>query len=321
MPSPAPDAANPADPAALPAELGRALRQLLEPLARLALAQGLTHAALDELLKQALVQAADSALDAVGDLPPHRRASRITTTTGIHRREVTRLQQLRHGGLAADTPAQRSHASELFAHWRSHVEYCDSRGSPRELPRQGPLPSFETLAQGITTDVHPRSLLDELLRLGLAAWDRERDTVRLLRESFVPSGDTPRMLRWLGLNVGSHLEAAVDNLLQGPARHFEQAVAAPGLSDASLAEWHTLVQAQWQALLDTLVPRLEQMIARDAADPVHAPRHRVRLGLYTYEHPEAAAPAAPAVPPSTRPPRRAAPPRRPPPSGPAGETP
>ena len=46
-----------------------AVRAVLRPLARLALAQGLTHAALEELLKQALVQAADAELAASTDLP------------------------------------------------------------------------------------------------------------------------------------------------------------------------------------------------------------------------------------------------------------
>jgi hypothetical protein len=282
------------DPSAAPAEaLTAALRQLLAPLARLALARGLTHATLDELMKQTLVQVADDALQA---LPPHRRASRVTTTTGIHRREVTRLLQvLREGGDQA-APAQRSHASELFAHWRSHPLYCSRPGVPLALPRQGPAPSFEALAQGITRDVHPRSLLDELLRLGLAEVDEARDTVRLLRETFVPLGDDARLVQVLGRNVGSHLQAAVDNVLLGPSSHLEQALFANGLSDGSLAELRQLAQAQWQALVATLVPAVEAMLARDEGpDAPAGERHRIRLGLYTHQQAEPASPPDPAA--------------------------
>jgi hypothetical protein len=273
------------DPAAPPDALATALRQLLAPLARLALARGMTHATLDELLKQALVAAADQAHAA---LPPHRRVSRITTATGIHRREVTRLVGALREGAALQAPPARSHASELFTHWRTDRTYGDRRGSPAELPRQGPAPSFETLAQAITRDVHPRSLLDELLRLGLAAHDAERDTVRLVREAFVPQGDSARMVQVLGRNVGAHLEGAVDNLLLDNRRHFEQAIFAQGLGEASMAEFRTLVRDQWQATLDALVPALEALIARDAAEPAPADdaappaRHQVRLGLYTH---------------------------------------
>lgn len=270
-----------------PDALAQALRQLLAPLARLALARGVPHATLDELLKQALVSAADESHAA---LPPHRRVSRITTATGIHRREVSRLVAGLREGAAHRAPPARSHASELFTHWRTHPVYADRRGSPAELPRQGPAPSFESLAQAITRDVHPRSLLDELLRLGLAAHDPVLDTVRLVREAFVPQGDEARLLRVLGRNVGDHLSAAVDNLLHDNRRHFEQAVYADGLSDASMAEFRHRVGDQWQATLAALVPALEAMVARDADAAIDAAaptrlapqRHRVRLGLYSF---------------------------------------
>ena len=291
------------DPAS-PDALATAMRQLLAPLARLALAQGVTHATLDELMKQALVDAADQAHAA---LPPHRRVSRITTATGIHRREVTRLVAALREGAAQQPPPARSHASELFAHWRSRPPYLGADGTPATLPRQGPAPSFESLAQAITRDVHPRSLLDELLRLGLAQLDADTDSVRLVRDGFVPLGDQARLLQVLGRNVGAHLDGAVDNLLHdagvpGTPRHFEQAIFAGGLSEASLASFRQLVTAQWQATLQALVPALEDLIARDAADaaatPTPAPaHHQVRLGLYTHTRPQdppaAPAPAAP----------------------------
>lgn len=275
---------------AAPDALGAALAQVLAPLAKLAVARGLTHASLDEWLKLALVDAADRAHAA---LPPHRRVSRITTATGIHRREVTRLVARLRAGEALAPPRGRSHASELFAHWRTDRLYADSRGSPLELPRQGEAPSFESLAQTITRDVHPRSMLDELLRLGLAAYDAERDTVRLVREAFVPVQDPARMARVLGANVGSHFAAAVDNVLGDGRQHFEQALYADGLSEASMAEARTLIQRQWQALLDALVPPLEAMVERDREAP-GGPRQRLRLGLYSHSRgDEVATPAAP----------------------------
>jgi hypothetical protein len=285
------------DPEQAPDALATALRQVLAPVARLALARGVTHATLDELLKQALVAVADANNAA---LPPHRRVSRITTATGIHRREVTRLVTGLREGAGELPPPSRSHASELFHHWRTDAEFCDLKGSPAELPRTGPTPSFEALAQGITRDVHPRSLLDELLRLGLAAHDQDRDTVRLIREAFVPQGDEPRAVAVLGRNVGAHLESAVDNVLLGNMRHFEQALYANGLGQASMAEFRDLVREQWQALLAAMVPRLEAMVARDAlAEPAAsttadtaanaAPLQHVRIGLYTHAQPVAGA--------------------------------
>jgi len=43
---------------------------------------------------------------------------------------------------------------------------------------------FEALAQSITRDVHPRSMLDELVRLGLVQHDEDLDSVSLARSEF-----------------------------------------------------------------------------------------------------------------------------------------
>jgi hypothetical protein len=266
-------------PAASPEQqaLNEAVGRLATSVARLAVARGLPYAAVEAMLKQAFV---DAAAAAHPQLAPHRRVSRIATATGINRREVTRLTQPR---AARSAPARgRSLASELFAHWRTQPPYVDAKGAPRPLPRQGPEPSFETLAQCITRDVHPRSLLDELVRLGLAELDAARDEVSLLRDAYVPRGDRVRMLELLGDNVGDHLAAAVDNVLDGgQPRHFEQALWAGGLAPESIAAVVPAVQAQWKALLGALVPMLEAAVERDGRlDP--APRGRVRLGLFSY---------------------------------------
>jgi hypothetical protein len=269
--------------------LHEALAGLLSSVARLGVAKGLPYAQVEEMLRQAFVQSASKAHPG---LPEHRKVSRISTTTGINRREVTRLVQ----ALAQPDPAAarpRSLASEAFAHWRTQPAYRDAAGLPRVLPRLGAEPSFETLAQAITRDVHPRSLLDELVRLGLARWDEATDQVRLARETFVASGDSARQLGFLGDNVGDHLRGAVDNVLGGNDRlHFEQALFADGLSLASMDSVRPAVRAQWQQLMATLVPALESRVQQDAqqAEP---PQGRLRVGLYTYHEGAQPSPAEP----------------------------
>ena len=265
-------------------------------MARLAVARGVPFAQVEALLKEAFVQAAGSAHP---EVLAHRKVSRISTVTGIHRREVARLTQAE----TAPVSPPRSLASEVFAHWMSDRQYRRRDGKPRSLPRLGPMPSFETLAQAVTRDVHQRSLLQELLRLGLAELDAKRDTVRLLRDAFVPSGDGARMLGFLGANVGDHLNAAVDNVLGGGARHFEQAIFADGLSEASLAGVREAISAQWRAMLAALVPDLEARIAHDASDANSATR-RVRIGLYTFEDAASPAPVTTSPSPGTPPARK-----------------
>ena len=299
-PTPPTGPAAPAAPAAYAARaadspeaqaLQQALTQLLSPVARLSVARGLPFVQVEELLKRAFVDAASAAHPG---LPEHRKVSRISTSTGINRREVTRLTAPapREAGRAPS----RSLANELYAHGRTHPTWRGADGQPRVLPRLGPAPSFEVLAQEITRDVHARSLLDELCRLGLAQLDEAADTVALMGDAFVPRGDRVRMLGFLGDNVGDHLRAAVDNVLASERQpHLEQALFADGLTASSLEALRPLLREQWARLRQAVVPALEAQVAAGAgaADA----RARVRLGLYAYQEmpSQGAAQGAPAA--------------------------
>lgn len=282
---------EPTDPSLPPDQQAvlEAVNALLLPLARLAVARGVQFAAVEERLKTAFVQAAREANP--GGLP-HRQVSRISTATGINRREVTRLVNAR---LEPARP-RRSLAGEVYAHWLTNPLYRDNAGQPRAVPRQGPRPSFETLAREVTSDVHPRSLLAEMLRLGYATQDEARDEVVPVKDALVPRGDLPRSLRILGANVGGHLAGAVANVLGDGHQHFEQAIVASGVPLDALQAVRQLTAAQWKLAFDSLVPALERLIDAGAAeqpagaDPV--PLQRVLIGLYSYHQPDM--PGAPA---------------------------
>jgi hypothetical protein len=288
-----PAAATPAE----DEELQLALERLLVPLARLAVARGVPFARIDETLRRAFVSVAHAAHPG---LPEHRRASRISAATGLHRREVNRL--LEAAAQPKGEPPPRSPAAMVFARWRSDKRYRLRGGAPRALPRVGPAPSFESLAHAVTRDVHPRALLEELLRLKLAVLDAGSDMVTLTEEAFVPHGDTARMVGYLGANVGDHLQAAVDNVLGRRPTHFEQAIAADGLSADSLAQVRPLLREHWRRMTEELVPLLDQLIEADAARAGSDNTHRMRLGLYGFDSGSHAVTDEP--PPMARPRRR-----------------
>lgn len=263
--------------------LAAAFERLLAPLAQLMVAQGVTYAQIDEMLRLAVVQAAHAAHPS---LPEHRRASRVSASTGLHRREVQRLLEVAASPRSAAPP--RSPALEVFAHWLASNVYQHrkgrSKGQPLTLPRTGAAPSFQSLAQEVTRDVHPRALLEELLRLKLVRLDDDQDLV--IPEptlSHAPRGDKPAMLRYLGLNVGDHLQAGVDNVLGREPGHLEQALAADGLSQASLQAIRQALREQWQVVAPALVATVEQCVQSDAASADSEARYRVRIGMYGYD--------------------------------------
>ena len=271
-----------------PSSLLQAMRALMQPVAALALARGVPYGALEDVLKAAFV---DAARAAHAELPAHRIVSRISTATGINRREVSRLTALPD---AAPAP-RASAATRVFTRWLAEPSLRTRQGAAMALPRQGPAPSFEALAQSVTRDVHARSLLDELVRLGLARVDG--DTGHLMHDRFVPRDDSERMLGFLAANVGDHLRAAVANVLTSASPpHLEQAVFADELSAESVEAFRAAMRAQWKALLERAVPALQQLIDADR-DAGRVRDQRVRIGLYTYDEtmPAAADGAEPAA--------------------------
>jgi Family of unknown function (DUF6502) len=264
------------------ASLVHAIGELLAPLARLGVSHGLPFATVEELFKRAYVDAARSMQ--VASEAGQRDISRVSTTTGLNRREVTRLTQER-------PPARTwrpSPATQIFTRWRGDPALQNKRGQPRSLPRQGPAPSFEALAQSVTRDVHPRSLLEELCRLGLAELDASGENVHLVRNAFVPADDAARLFGFVGANVGDHLSAAVANVLVDPKSHFEQAVFADGLSAESIQAIRAQITAQWQSLMQQMVPAINALIEADERARDETGRRtdqRLRIGLYSYHAP------------------------------------
>lgn len=250
-----------------------ALREILRPLARLALAHGVQHAQLAELVKAALVEAAARP---EAQEEGARIVSKVSVATGIHRKEVKRLLS----APAGRAPRGRLVASEVFARWISDPRYLDRKKKPRALPRaagQGRA-SFESLARSVTRDVHPRAVLEEMKRLKLV--EEEGHSVRLLRENFATE-DPAQSLGILAANVHDHLAAAVANTTEPPARFLEQALVADELSAESMDELHRLFLDQWQLIMRAILPEMTRLWERDR-EAAAGPRHRVRLGLFEY---------------------------------------
>lgn len=250
------------------------LSRLLTPLARLCLANGITFATAAEVLKRSFVQAANELQPGMSE---HGRVSRISTATGINRREVTRLTKLASPELTTRQPL----TAEVLARWTTDHTYRDQNGGLGTLNRLGPAPSFEALAQTVTRDIHPRSMLDELIRLNLVSHDESLDLVSLIRHDFVPKSDSRQMLDFLGNNVGDHLDAAVANVLDDGNSHLEQAVFADELSLESIEALKPLILAHWKTLRDDMVPALTTLIEADK-QAGRTQNQRVRIGLYTF---------------------------------------
>lgn len=265
------------------------LDALLEPMAQLCVNKGIPIQAMEEHLRRAFVKAARQSCEDTGST---RLNSRISALTGLTRREVTRIEAVANPA----RPVTRSAATDLFTRWVTQAPYSDANG-PLELPRHGEPPSFDSLAASVTRDVHPRTLLETLCRLGMAETDTEKNTVRLRKHAFVPRNEWAQLVGFLGDNVGDHLRAAVVNVLGEGNEHFEQSLYADELSADSLVKARRLVAEQWQQLMTQVTPRLEALMREDSL--AGRPQDQcLRLGLYSWMQ---AMPPAPSATPTEQP--------------------
>jgi Family of unknown function (DUF6502) len=200
--------------------------------------------------------------------------SALSLRSGLHRKDVRALSRpadadrVEEGTAPATgrpTPSQ-----QLITRWITG-------GLPHTLPLSGER-SFETLAQGTTRDLHPRALLDELVRLAVVTVDAGQ--VTLCRQAFVPDSQSSDAARLLADSVADHAAAAVHNVSGPPGRRYlDQSVFADGLSEASAQELERLANQLWSDVLKSMVGAAQPLCEND--EPLGA-THRIRLGMYCY---------------------------------------
>ncbi len=213
--------------------------------------------------------------------------SALSLLSGLHRKDVRALAPVLKG--TADPSAalgKPSPASQVATRWLTN-------GWPERLPLAGPAPSFEALARAVSQDFHPRAVLLELIRLGVA--EEADGQVRLCRAAFVPDAQHEETRRLMAGSVADHLAAGVHNLTDpGERRFLEQSVFADGLSAESARALEQLANTLWQDVLAAMVQAAVPLCEKD--EPAGGD-HRVRLGMFCYSAPMAGAGAAPEAPP------------------------
>jgi hypothetical protein len=257
--------------------LHRAMRSILRPLARVAVARGLPLSALNQILKDVLVDAAEAELKRRGEKPTQ---SRISVLSGVHRKDVRAFQSQTPERESAREPVSR--AESVVGRWLGNPAYRDDADQPAVLPRTGPAPSFEALVAGISTDVRPRTVLDELKRLGFVRHDEDADTVALDTAAFVPSDDTAQLLRLFEANLSDHAQAAAANVTGSDGPFLERAVYYTHLPPEAVEALHARARADSRQLLEKLNAEALARQRRDAGGDGAPALQRFRFGVYFY---------------------------------------
>jgi len=273
----------------------REARLLMAPVALWLLRNGVSYPAFAETLKAVFVDTSRRELERAGTRATQ---SALSLLSGVHRKDVRELTEAPDAAPARGRPPL---SSQVFTRWLTDSRFRGADGAPRPLPRTGARRSFEALCRELSNDVHPRTVLDELLRLGLVELDGEQVVARTA--SFVPAARLDEMTAMFSSNAADHLAAAVSNLTLRDAPFLEQSVYADGLTAESIDVLHQAARQAWTQAFEAVVKQARERVDGDQASDGAL---RMRFGTYFFSEPVAAPERSSAPAPGARPARRAA---------------
>lgn len=261
--------------------MANALRRVLRPLVHLMLSRNLSYPYVIELLKELFVEVAEKDFQ-IND--KRQTDSRITLLTGVHRKDVKRLrlEQAKAGELV---PENISLGAQLIAAWSANPQFTDADGHIKPLPRfyqEGGVNSFEALVKSVSKDIHPRAVLDEWLRLGVATLD-EQNNVHLTTDAFVPEDGFAEKIFYFAQNLHDHVAATSSNVLGQKAPFLERSVYYDGLSTEAVAELSKIAEKQGMHALRAVNSRASERLIADV--DLKQPVRRMTFGIYFYHEP------------------------------------
>lgn len=268
-------------------------RAMLTPLARMFVAHGVTYPQFAQALKEVFLDAARAELRAA-DKPAT--DSALSLLSGVHRKDVRTLAHA-DGPRPAGEPRALPLAAEVFTRWANDRRFTDASGKPKSLPLRGARAahSFDGLVRSISKDFHPRSVLNELVRLGVA--EVVGDEVHLKAEAFIPHEGFSEIAYYISANVRDHLAAAAANLQTAgrkeTAPFLEHAVYADELSEQSAMQLQRLARRLWSGAVKRMVKAALAAVEADRSQPAAQRTMRMRFGAFCFSEPVEAAAAKP----------------------------
>jgi Family of unknown function (DUF6502) len=259
-----------------------AIRRVLKPIVKLMLSHNITYTLLTDILKSLYIEVADKEFELDGKKQTD---SRVSLISGVHRKDVRRLRS-EIPSVEEVIPANISLGAQVIAIWNANPLYLDEEGMPKALPRFAgdAKDSFESLVRSVSTDIHPRAVLDEWLRLGICKID-DQNRVHLTTDAFVPQEGFDEKMFYLGHNLHDHAKAAVSNVLGQQPSFLERCVHYEGLSQADIQEIATLVTKHGMKAIRE-VNKASDALASQPEKSDNGERMRMTFGLYYYYEPD-----------------------------------
>jgi len=258
-----------------------AFRVLMGPLVRILLRQGISYAEFSEVAKAVYVEVALKDFKVSG-----RRATRtrVAVMTGLTRKEVKRvIDEAVKERFELKTSFNR--LGRVLVGWHTDADFTGPYGMPLELeyetgnPNE---PTFSVLVKRHSGDMSPRSILDELVRVG-AIRETEVGWFRVMRREYIPEAQGAHTFERTGVvvrNFVNTIEFNMTKLAPGKGRFERHVTADDGIRREDLPKFDHYLRERCQVLLeeiDNWLAGLPKPDPKKGDDVIHT-----GIGIYHY---------------------------------------
>lgn len=232
------------------------LTAILEPIARFCVRRTLTVQDFEECAKQAFILAAREECEAKGDKVT---LSRLSAITGLHRRDVSRIQVDRETKDSTQNVPLR-----VVGLWLTDRHCTTEAGAPRQLSFGNEGSEFSRLVERVSKNIHAGSVLAELERLEIVK--RRGEFLKLRRREFELRGDAVQVLQCLARDTNYLFTAVEENLCATQSPPNLHATTEydhiPEMSRAAVQKWILRQGALFHQRLRRLLAKHDQEFKR-----------------------------------------------------------
>ncbi len=258
--------------------LNKSAFQILRPLIRAMIQNGVSCGNFEELVRKTYVDEAFSIENSHGK-QSKTTISSVSAQTGLSRKEVKRLNEIEkidHN----QNDQKYNRATRVISGWMHNKEFLDTSGTPIPLRLDNVAPSFTNLIKMYSGDIPAKAMLDLLMNANCV--EISNDMVCLIRPAYLPGSGSSEVARILGTDTAELLETISHNMIANDSnKRFQRKVSTLKLDKGANLEFQKIAAQHSQTLLEELDTWLLEHETENSEECQY-----VSVGVYYYEHKE-----------------------------------
>lgn len=226
-------------------------RVLMGPLVRILLRQGISYGEFSEVAKAVYVEIALKDFKVSG-----RKATktRLAVMTGLTRKEVKRVVDEAHRE-RFELRTNYNRLGRVLVGWHTDPDFTGPYGLPLELQYETSTPNdvtFSELVKRHSGDMSPRSILDELIRVG-AVRETDKGWYRVLRRDYIPEAEGIHNFERVGSVIRNFINTVDFNMTKsapGKGRFERLVLADDGMRLQDIPKFDAYLRERCQTMLE-----------------------------------------------------------------------